>query len=209
MAGAVVPAVLWGESSCWVRVQRQGRAIILLGFLALLLPGVAILMAQSKHVWQMKTYAIGEGPDRFYTFPPRNEPIGAMVQTVAKFLSQQQGDQTLLVLPEGLMINYLTRLRSPLTPVFFYSVFTEDGREALLVDELQRQPPDFVVVISRDLREFGINRYGEAPGRGQLLLRWVGANYRVIKAVGGDPLDVQQRGAIILQRDGAQPVSQS
>ena len=207
MAGAVVPAVLWGESSGWVRVQRQGRAIILFGFLALLLPGVAILMTQSKYAWQMRTYAIGEGPDRFYTFPPRNEPIGAIVRTVVETLRQQPGDQTLLVLPEGMMLNYLARLPSPLTPVFFYSVFTEDGREALLVDELQRQPPDFVVVISRDLREFGINRYGEAPGRGELLLRWVSANYRILKAVGGDPLDVQQRGAIILQRDGSQPAN--
>ena len=107
------------------------------------------------------------------------------------------------------MLNYLARLRSPLTPVFFFSVFTEDGREALLVDKLQRQPPEFVVVISRDLREFGINRYGEAPGRGQLLLCWVMANYSVVETIGGDPLDVQQRGAIILQRDGLQPGSKS
>jgi hypothetical protein len=206
MAGVLVPAVLLGESTDWARVQRRGRAIIILGFLTLLLPGVAILMAQSKQAWQMKTYAVGEGPDRFYTFPPRNEPMGAIVRAVVKSLSQQHGDQTLLVLPEGLMINYLTRLRSPLTPVFFFSVFTEDGREALLVDELQRRPPDFVVVISRDLREFGINRYGEAPGRGQLLLAWVMANYRIMETVGGDPLDVRQRGAIILQRDRSQPI---
>jgi hypothetical protein len=207
MAGTVVPAILWGESLSWAGVQRQGRTIIIFGFLALFLPGVAILMAQSKHVWQMKTYAVGEGPDRFYTFPPRNEPIGAIVGAVVKSLHQQPGGQTLLVLPEGWMLNYLARLRSPLTPFFFFSVFTEDGREALLIDELQRQPPDFVVVISRDLREFGINRYGEAPGRGQLLLRWVMANYRIMETVGGDPLDVQQRGAIILQRDESRPAN--
>lgn len=205
MAGTLVPAVLFGESACWAKIQRQGRTIILFGFLALFLPGVMILMAQSKHVWQMKTYAVGDGPDRFYTFPPRNEPIGALVVAVVKSLRQQPGGQTLLVLPEGWMLNYLTRLRSPLPQFFFFNVFTEDGREALIVDELQRQPPNFVVVISRDLREFGINRYGEAPGRGQLLLRWVMTNYRIMEAVGGDPLDVQQRGAIILQREVSEP----
>ena len=201
MAGTVVPAVLWGESSGWAGIQRRGRPIIFFGFLALLLPGVVILMSQSRHVWKMKTYAIGEGPDRFYTFPPRNEPVGAMVRSVTEFLRQQRGDQTLLVLPEGLMVNYLARLRSPLAPPMYFSVYTEHGKEALLVEELQRQPPNFVVVISRDLTEYGINRYGEAPGRGELLLRWVGANYRILKAIGGDPLDIQQRGAIILQRD--------
>ena len=105
------------------------------------------------------------------------------------------------------MVNYLARLRSPLAPPMYFSVYTEHGKEALLVEELQRQSPDFVVIISRDLREYGINRYGEAPGRGQLLLRWISANYRILKAVGGDPLDVQQRGAIILQRDGSQPAN--
>ncbi len=207
MAGAIVPAVLLGESTDWAGVERRGRVIIILGFLALLLPGVAILMSESKRAWQMKTYAVGDGLDRFYTFPPRNEPTGTLVRTVVKSLSQRHGDQTLLVLPEGWMVNYLTRLRCPLAPFFYFNMFTENGKEASLVEQLQRHPPDFVVVISRDLREFGINRYGEAPGRGQLLLRWVMANYRIMETVGGDPLDVRQRGAIILQRAGSPPAN--
>jgi hypothetical protein len=40
-------------------------------------------------------------------------------------------------------------------------------------------------------------------------LCWVMANYSVVETIGGDPLDVQQRGAIILQRDGLQPGSKS
>jgi hypothetical protein len=208
IAGTVVPAILLGESPCWARVGRHGRAIIIAGFLALLVPGVVNLMAQSQRVWRMKMYAVGEGSDRFYTFPPKTEPTGAIVRAVVESLGQQRGDQTLLVLPQGLMLNYLSRLRSPLAQFIYFSVFTEQGREALLVDELQRHPPDLVVVISSDLREYGIYRYGDAPGRGQLLLDWVMANYKVIGKIGGDPLDVRRRGAIILHRDTAQPVSQ-
>jgi len=209
IAGTVIPAVLLGESSSWARVQRQGCAIIMTGFLTLLLPGILNLMAQSQRVWKMKTYAVGQGADRFYTFPPRIEPTGAIVRAVVESLSRQPGDHTLLVLPEGLMLNYLSRSRSPLAPFIYFSVFTEGGREAALVDELQRQPPDLVVIISCDLREYGIDRYGDAPGRGQLLLRWVAANYKVIGTVGGDPLDFRQRGAIILQRDATRTASQS
>jgi hypothetical protein len=69
------------------------------------------------------------------------------------------------------------------------------------LETLKQRPPEWVVVISRNLREHGIKRYGERPGEGQLLLQWIAANYRVERAIGGDPLDFRQSGAIILQRD--------
>jgi hypothetical protein len=200
IAGTVVPAVLLGESVGWANVQRRGRWVILSGFLALLSTGVAMLTAKSQWAWRLKTYAVGEGADRFYTFPPAVRPIGEVVSQLTDFLSRQSGNRSLLVLPEGLMVNYLTRLPSPLAPIYYFSVYTEHGREAKLVDELRRQPPDLVVVISRDLRENGINRYGESIGKGQLLVQWVNANYTVILRIGGDPLDFRQAGAVVLRK---------
>jgi hypothetical protein len=77
-----------------------------------------------------------------------------------------------------------------------------DGREGTIVNELTK-PPDWVVIISRDLREYGILRYGEGPGKGQQILRWVSDNYHPEMSVGGDPLDVEQSGAVLLKRGSA------
>ena len=55
------------------------------------------------------------------------------------------------------------------------------------------------MIISRDLREYGIARYGDRIGHGKLLLRWVDDNYNQIAHLGGDPLDYQKRGAIIFK----------
>jgi tetratricopeptide (TPR) repeat protein len=207
LAGAVVPAVLLGESPGWVSAKRRGRLIITAGFLCLLLSGIAILTAQSRRIWGLKTYAVGQGADLFYAFSPDRDPAGQIVRHVAEFLSRQSGDRTLLVLPEGVMLNYLARLPSPSAPLFYFTTNTEEGREAGIVDELRRRPPDLVVIMSRDLREYKIQRYGESVGKGQLLVRWVSANYAVIDKIGGDPLDFRQPGAVVLRRNSAQAAS--
>jgi hypothetical protein len=59
------------------------------------------------------------------------------------------------------------------------------------------------VIISRDLREYGVQRYGDGFGSGQQLLQWAVANYDRVLSIGGDPLDVRQRGSIVLERKAA------
>jgi hypothetical protein len=201
VASTVVTAVLLGESADWVRAARRGRQVIAAGFLSLLVVGVLKLTALSQQTWILKTYPVSQNADRFYTFPPDLSPAGETVHQLLEELSQQRRDSTLLVLPEGLMLNYLARLRSPLAPFFCFSVYTENGREAQLVDQLRRQPPALVVLVTRDLREFGIHRYGESVGKGQLLLQWVSANYTVVRQIGGDPLDFHQVGAIVFRKN--------
>jgi len=156
-------------------------------------------MAQFKH--RLQTYSIGQGADQFFTYPPGIRPTGELVREVTDYLRRQPTGQTLLVLPEGEMLNYLTRMPSPLAPFFYFAEATEGGREALLLDTLEQHPPDWVVIISRDLRQRGIKRYGQRPGQGKLLLDWVMANYNIQCAFGGDPLDFRQSGAIILHRN--------
>ncbi len=205
IAGAVVPAILLGESVDWVDAQRSGRRVIMAGFLALLLIGVVRLTAESRWVWRLRTYPVGQGADRFYAFPPDVSPLAQTVRLLTEVLNQQNQDHTLLVLPDGWMLNYLTRRPSPLAPFIFFSVYTEDGREAQIVDELVRQPPDLVVVISRDLQGYGIQRYGESVGKGQLLLQWASTNYTVLARVNPNPSDPAHFRAVVLRKNSPGP----
>lgn len=173
-----------------------------MGCLCLIGSGVVILASQSRHMLQLKTQPVGEGRDRFYTFTAQLDPTGEMIGQRSQWLraaSAGQG-QTLLVLPEGEMINYLARLPSPVAPFFFFSAATSGGREAAIVRELERDPPDWVVLVSRDLREYGVQRYGESPEQGGQILGWAGDRYEVAGTLGGDPLDYRQRGLLILKR---------
>jgi len=200
IASCLVPAVLLGELPSWIRVDDRGRAIVLAGTLALVGPGVATLVAQSRQLLQAKTYAVGDAGDLFYAFPSAMLPTAELVQLFTKELRKQPEGDTLLVLPEGVMLNYLARLPSPVAPFFFFYYVTADGREAELVRQLEARPPTWVAVVSRDLREYGIERYGESVGHGQLLMKWVEQHYEPVGHLGGDPLDVRQFGGLVLHR---------
>lgn len=200
LASVVLTAVLVGELPARLQVGGYGKAVAAAGAVALLLPGVARLAVHSQNMLRSETYAVGEGVDQFYSLPPEIEPAGAFVRALTDYLRRNATDkQTLLVLPEGEMINYLARMPSPVAPFFFYGASTSGGREEALVRELDRHPPDWVAIVSIDLRDHGIERYGEVPGNGQQIMRWLHEHYDGEASVGGDPLDVRQRGAILLR----------
>jgi hypothetical protein len=198
MAGLLVPAVLIGELPVRAGLGQWGRNLIVVGCLALLLPGVAILTDQSQRGLRLKTLAVGKGLDRFYSFTPELNPTGKIVDAISEQLGKMPRAHTLVVLPEGQMINYLARLPSPVPLVFFYT--SKAGHEDEMVAELQRHPPDVIVIISRNLRERGVQRYGEKSGSGLQILHWVTSHYEQAAAIGGDPLDCRQPGGIILKR---------
>jgi hypothetical protein len=203
LAGLLVPAVLLRELPKRLRLKEWGKRTILLGALALFVPGIVSLASQSQHLLKMKTLSIATGGDQFYSFPEQIEPAGEMVRKVTEWLGQFSGPQTLVVLPEGEMINYLVRMPNPVPPYIFFSSATIGDLGERVVRDLDLHPPDWVVIISRDLREYDIQRYGEAPGKGEEIMRWVNANYQPAVSFGGDPLDNQTHGAIILRRKTA------
>jgi hypothetical protein len=94
---------------------------------------------------------------------------------------------TLLVLPEGVMINYLSRHVRPLPDNY--------SDEDSYVKQLARTPPDYVIFISRDLREHKIAQYG-APGQlGEKILPWLRENYALEASQPG-----RAKGATLLRR---------
>jgi hypothetical protein len=137
--------------------------------------------------------------------PPQEDPMGLVVNAMIGALEKTPSAQTLLVLPEGVMLNYLTRKPSPISPFLFFSATTSGGLEQEFVQQLGKNPPDWVVVISRDLSDYGIKRYGEAPGSGQAMLAWVEANYELFASIGADPFEVGQRAARLYSRKAGKP----
>jgi hypothetical protein len=201
LAGILVPAVLVGELPEVLGLGRWGRGLLTAGTLLLVGSGVVILAGRSLHSLGPKTAAVGRGRDLFYTLPPEVNPTGEVVEIISAWLAGKTAGQTLVVLPEGEMINYLARLRSPVAPFAFFGATLGDGGEARVVEALKTHPPDWIVVISRDLKDYGIRSYGERPGSGRDILLWVAVHYAVVLSVGGNPLDPRECGGVILKRN--------
>ena len=201
VAAMLVPAVMIREMPERLTAGRWGRMLAAACVVGLLVPGVIQLAVHSQHTLARKTHPVGSGRDLFYSLVPEVNPTGDIVaQTAAWLVAAKRPGQTLLVLPEGEMINYLARLPSPVAPFAFFSAATRGDREAGIVRDLERHPPDWVAIVSRDLHEYGLRRYGEQPDQGGQILAWVNAHYEPAAELGGDPLDDRERGAVILQR---------
>jgi hypothetical protein len=199
LAALMVPAVMIAELPVCFRAGSRGQMVAAVGTLIIVLPGITNLAMRSQNRYRSKTFAVATGRDRFYCLPPQIDPLGEIINSVADALHEKGQGKTLIVVPEGECINYLARLRNPLSHAFFYAGATSDGRETQIVNELSRSPPYWIVIISRDLIGYGIERYGEKPGSGAEILKWVGQNYKQVASIGGDPLDYRERGAIILR----------
>jgi len=201
LGALLVPAVMIGELPNWFRTKsRQARALGTIATLVIVLPGTAKLAIFSQNALRLKTEAVVSGRDLFYCFPPGMDEIGQLVDGVVNVLRDKARRETVTVLPEGESINYFARVRNSVPHACFYRGGMETETEAELVSDLEKQPPDWIVIVSRDMIAWGIERYGESSGAGQEVLRWVEQNYKKAAWAGGDPLDYRERGVIILRK---------
>ena len=69
---------------------------------------------------------------------------------------------TMAVMPEGITLNYLSRTTTPLTYHTFTPVETADPRvEGEILRELEQRKPDRVVIVRRDVAEYGYRGFAE------------------------------------------------
>jgi hypothetical protein len=89
---------------------------------------------------------------------------------------QRTHARSLVVMPEGLGLNYLASIRTPLR----YQTFTPveiAGAEEPIVAELASKRPQYVAIVPRDVREFGYTGFG--VDYGVAITAFLRANYEV------------------------------
>lgn len=199
LAAMLVVAELAHWLGCATRGSRLPRWVVL-GSLGLVIVGAAVdLQSRSRGIFNLRTQAVGQGRDRFLALAPPHDELPAFLDAAVRELGRLPPGRV-LVIPEGLMVNYLARRISPASEWSFFDLTLAQGKEQRLVRELAASPPRFVVLLSRDLREHGILRFGAAGQPGAELMAFIRANFRVRQRWGGDPFDRDARGVVLLER---------
>ena len=198
LTGMAAAAFMVAEVPRWTGPGKWGRCLTLAGCIFAITFGCVVIARQSHWALADQTVPVGEGRDRFYADAEDIDATGAVVDWVVKYLKPLPPETKVCVLPEGLMINYLSRRVSPLGGA---------RTEEQMLEQLRKAPPEYVVLISRDLREAGIKEYGAPGGPGYLLKQWLLANrYAPEAQKGGNPLIAglaKDNGAVILRRPPA------
>ncbi len=201
-AMVVLFAVVLGTLPAYL-ARRSPAAALMFGAYAvgLSIGLVASHLVPSANVVRTRTVEVASAPDEFRTDPIR---AGALAAAIREVEARIPPGQTLASLPEGLMVNYLTRTPSSLPYTSLLPLELSIYGPHRVEEAFAADPPDWVLVWDRELSVFG--RFGS--GYGQDLRRWIDARYsevwRHTYAPPADALSLSSELAVVLlERDGA------
>ncbi len=162
--------------------------------------GLARLVVQSALFYKDKDFAIGQGGDRMITYNPNVSPAGQGVQQAVEWLKANvASDATVAVLPEGAMINYLSRHRNPTPYIVFMSEIYAFGEERMMAP-YRAAPPDYLLLVHRETAEYGLKLFGQQKGYGLDAMQWISTNYEPVQLIGAEPLKTGEFGIKIFRR---------
>jgi hypothetical protein len=164
---------------------------------ALILGGIVSHLERQNNLMGLKKVQVApESADSF-----RADPHGTFVNAAVNEINILAGPgETLAVLPEGVMINYLCRRANPTPYINFMPPEMILFGEERMLEAFKAHPPDWALIVHKDTSEYGPRFFGSDYG--QRLYGWVMRNYRPIKLIGAQPLQGNEFGILILRRAG-------
>lgn len=129
------------------------------------------------------------------TTPEQAASMHSALADIQRFVSK---DETLAVWPEGALLNFLAQ-RPNSTPhivlmppeVLMYS-------EGLVLSAYRHRPPDFILLIDRDISEYGVGQFGHGYARD--LWAWLWQEYEPVTSPSGEPAEAEEFGMTLLGR---------
>jgi hypothetical protein len=156
------------------------RALILI-FLVVDLGATA---AQSAHYYGHKTHPEGRGADTFFAYDRDADPRGDDVALALERIEARiPPGAPFVVLPEGVMLNYLSRRPSPTRYLSFMPPEVAIHGEATMLAALEASRPGYVVLAHRWTGEYGVGYFGADASYGKTILDWVREHYEVFVRV--------------------------
>lgn len=189
---AVVAAVEWGPA-WWQKHGVDPRRLPVLASTV-----VALVVAMHLPVmggwFALKDTPVGAGRDAFIA-----DARGRIVQRAVELVQERaQSGDTLAVIPDGLMINYVARRVNPLPHQQYLPFDTALMGEERLARLFMDHPPDLIGYIERDTSEYGSHYFGRDYG--QELAEWISRQYRPVARAGAAPFTEGLFGFLLLDR---------
>jgi Dolichyl-phosphate-mannose-protein mannosyltransferase len=189
-----IPVVLRRTRGCGVVFRALALAILAAASL--------YYLNRSHKLYQLKNFAVGNGGDTIFTYGPKLQSVGLVTSQALEWIAEKTSPEATFVgLPEGIMLNYLSRRTTTSSYVNFtvgeMLVFGEER----FFDNLKARPPDYVILVDKDTEEFGVGPFGSDPRFGQQIMDWVNRHYAPVALVGDEPLQGRDFGIKILKRN--------
>jgi MFS family permease len=195
-------AVMVAACASWIpdRLRARGGSgwVLTAGALGAVLGAAFAYGRMSQEHYAQKVYAMGSAADRFYA-----DWRGQFFKAALAYCRDRlPPDAEVLVLPEGVMINYLLKRRTPTPFVNFMPPEMALFGEEQMLSALQARPPAAVLLVHKPTAEYGAEfEFFGSRDYGDDIMSWVRANYQGTQLFGEVPLRRETRfGIAVFER---------
>jgi hypothetical protein len=159
------------------------RATVCLALFA----GFVRLNQYSQFAYDRKTLPIGHGADKFWAFAPGFRSTGIVAATALRWMeTNAPAGATLAVLPEGVMLNFLSRRPNPSGYPGWSPPEVAAFGQGRMCDAFIRHNPDYVMLVGISSSEFGEKYFGIEKRFGLDLMQWIESHYQPAVLIGHD-----------------------
>ena len=193
-AYCVLGASLWCGLAARLERSARGSAAPYRAVVAGLLLALSVAHVRATLFWrQFKTEPVGSAGDTLLADGRGDEVAAAL----AWLLENTQPHETVLVVPEGLTLNYWARRRTPTRYLGFMPTELEMFGEHAVIAALEQNPPATVVVVHKDTSDYGARFFGQDYGRD--LAAWLAARYQPVVSFGATPFVDWRFGVVVMR----------
>jgi hypothetical protein len=196
----IVAAIAWLPA--WVQRRNGAGVVPLLSALSILIVVVGFHLWMISIWFSSETEMMAPGTGDAFWMDRRGLPMRALVNDLSQ---NTAASDSLVMIPDGLIANYLARRRNPVGYLNFTPPAMIMFGETNIRQAFASHPPDYIAIVNDDSVEYGARYFGRDFG--QELMRWIQDRYVRIKVYGASIDEPEKIGGITLFK--ARPVNQS
>ncbi len=191
----LIPDLLEKVSGAGDRFRRLAVAMVVVD--------IVFYLFISNAYYSRKDYLVGANGDAIMAYGLHTDVKGiATTQVLQRIKTLMPPDATFVVLPEGVMLNYLSRHPNPTPYVNFLPPELAMFGEAKIVDSFANFPPDYILVAHRETHEYSVGYFGADSRFGKQIMDWVNSHYVTVDRILNEPLKDKRFGIEIRKRQG-------
>jgi hypothetical protein len=131
-------------------------------------------------VYEARDFPIGQRGDRMHVLSPERDSRTVPFHEALTFLDGRvEPGMHLLVMPEGVLLNYLLRTRPPVDVASLMPLELDVLGPERITHSLRNTTPEAVVLIERDMREYGLADFPPGGFSYAPLMAWIAFRYCV------------------------------
>lgn len=154
----------------------------------------------AKYMALKRVVVRANSTDWLYYYGKNVSDHSEVTQQLVDYIQDQlPEDATLACLPEGNMVNFMTRRSNSTRYTNLMPPEMAMYGEAAIVNAFRQAPPDYVCLIHKETDEYGVRFFGSEQ-YGEHLLNWIRNHYQLEKQLGAEPFRSKDFGIQVLKR---------